>query len=124
MQFWRPTLVLATSAVFALAPIAGCGGAGSAYNPGGTLPPIRTTTTLPPSETTLAPYFEVYRLKAGENLGTVAHVYNVPIDVLIEFNRETLGENPSNLPIGTEIIIPPHRYVDTLPPTTSTTIPT
>lgn len=122
MPVSRSILILVASAAFALAPVVGCSGTEAAYDPGGTLPPIRTTTTLGPTDTTLLPFYEVYKLKAGENLGTVANRYNVPINELIAANKDVLGANPSNVPVGTELLIPPHRYIETLPPTT-TTIP-
>lgn len=120
----RPLLVLAASAAFALGPIVSCGGPEVAYNPGGTLPPIRTTTSLSGADTTSSPYFLHYKLKRGENLGMVAKAFKIPLEVLIEYNRETIGDKPSNLAIGTEIVIPPNRYLESLPPPTSTTTTT
>lgn len=108
-------------ALMALGVVA-CSGEESAINPSGTLPPIRTTTTLASSETTLQPYFLHYRLQAGETLGDVARAYNVPLSVLIEYNKDQLPDDESNLPIGFEIVIPPHRWIESLP-TTPTSAP-
>lgn len=100
-----------------------CGNPDAAANPGGTLPPIRTTTTLASSQTTFEPYFLHYRLQAGETLRDVAQAYEVPLDVLIEYNKDRLPKNPNNLPIGFEVVIPPHRWIESLPPTTTTEAP-
>lgn len=102
--------------------IVACAGEDEITNPGGTLPPIRTTTTLASSQTTLDPYFEHYRLKPGDDLGAVARAFNVPLDVLIEYNADRLPDDRSKLPVGFEIVIPPHRWIEALP-TTPTTAP-
>lgn len=119
----RSSLVPLVCTVLAVLPAVACDNGEYATNPGGTLPPIRTTTTLSSTETTLTPYFLHYKLKAGDNLGAVAAAFEVPLDVLIEFNKDTLGANPSNLPIGTVIVIPPHRWIDELPTTSTTAAP-
>ncbi len=115
----RTRLLPALTALLVVYPAASCANSEDITNPGGTLPPIHTTTTLAASQTTIDPYFEHYKLKAGDSMGSVAKAFNVPLDVLIEYNKDRLGNNASNLPIGTEIIIPPHRWIEELPTTTT-----
>lgn len=119
-RFSPPLLSAVASVVLITVGVVACTGDDEISNPGGTLPPIRTTTTLAASQTTLEPYFLHYRLKPGDDLGSVARAYNVPLDILKEYNKDRLPADPSNLPIGFEVVIPPHRWIESLPtaPTT------
>lgn len=81
-----------------------------------TLPPIKTTTTLPPTSSPDDPYYEHYTVKPGDNLALIARSFNVPLSVLIEANKDRFRDK-NNVPVGTEIVIPPHRIIDKLPTT-------
>lgn len=51
-----------------------------------------------------------YTVKAGDNLSNVAkQFYNSPSkwELIYQANRQTIGENPGNLKVGMELLIPP-----------------
>ncbi len=107
-----------TASVLAVLVAVACGEARNGAT--GTLPPIRTTTTLPASATTAQPYFLHYRLQRGETVAVVANAFGVPVQAVVEYNKDRLGDNPNKVGVGTEIVIPPQRYIDSMTTAPST----
>jgi LysM repeat protein len=90
-----------------------CGGSGDETYV--TLPPMRTTTTLPATTTSLDDTRIFYTVKRGESLSIIAESFGVPLPALIELNGIT---NPNSVPAGLTIEIPTGvRLVDQLPTT-------
>lgn len=89
-----------------------------------TLPPIRTTTTIPPS-TTLPPDLrrKFYEVKAGDNLSEIARSFGVPASEIVKLNG--LANGGQVLQIGQVLEIPQDVVlVEELPEAPSTTTTT
>jgi len=85
----------------------------------GALPPIRTTSTSSTSTTLFDATIQLYTVKRGENLSLIARSFEVPLDFLIEANKDQI-DDPQNVQPGVTLKIPPYRIVDELPTTTTT----
>ena len=84
-------------------------------------PPTATPTitlTPPPSETPTPEGPKTYIVESGDTLFSIAEEFGVSIDQLLAYNPEIT--DPNNIPIGSQIIIPP---VDA-PLPTGTALPT
>ena len=105
-----------------LVTLASCAdGGGSALD---TLPPIRTTSTLPPT-TTVPPDLRriFYEVQPGDNLSDIARSYGVPREEIVSLNN--LPDGGQTIQIGQVIEIPNDMRLDReLPQTSSTTTAT
>lgn len=81
-----------------------------------TLPPIRTTTTSTTTTVLEDQFTRLYTVKAGDNLSRIAASFDVPLTFLIEANEDII-DDPSNVPPGLTLKIPPFVIVDELPTT-------
>jgi LysM repeat protein len=79
-----------------------------------TLPPIRTTTTSSTTTTLVDDRVRLYTVKKGENLSLIARSFDVPLEFLIEANRDQISD-PNNVPPGVTLKIPPFVIFDELP---------
>lgn len=110
-------LVLIPTCALLAAGVAGCGSPGDAALD--SLPPIRTTTSTSSTTTTINTDRIFYTVKPGENLNLIASSFEVPLQALIDLNRDVIS-NPDNVPAGVTLEIPTGiREVDELPTTTS-----
>lgn len=87
-----------------------------------TLPPIRTTTTTTTTTIPLDERIKLYVVKEGENLSMIANAFEVPLDTLIDYNADKIGD-PNNVQPGTTLEIPPFILFDELPTPSSTSEP-
>lgn len=126
MKFKSSALVFAAFGVGPLLLAAGCGdssgdGAGSLLTPIQpssyvTIEPATTTTTttIPAGAEfgagEISPVEQTYIVKAGDSLSKIAELYDISVEVLINYNGWTDGTNHLLLP-GDEILIPPNTPV-------------
>lgn len=97
-----------------------CGsGGGDAFD---TLPPILTTTTTTTTTVPIDERIKLYVVKEGENLSMIANAFEVPLDTLIGYNSDVIGD-PNNVQPGTTLEIPPFLLFDELPTPSSTSEP-
>ncbi len=73
-----------------------------------TATPAPPTDTPEPSPTPTRSGAVIYTVQEGDNLFSIAEAFEVDILVLIEFNRERLGLDPTNpiIRVGDELLIP------------------
>jgi LysM repeat protein len=83
--------------------------------------PIRAGQTLiiplRPDDPVLSIPWEIYRVKRGDTLGSIASAFNTTVDTLITLNRLT---NPNTLSIGVELRVPRAVVPDDAPILTPT----
>jgi LysM repeat protein len=99
-------LVVAALALFFLPALLGVGGPGdglSGASPTPTTAPVATSTAAPTARP--APTPQVYVVQSGDTMSRIANRFGVPLDALIEANRETIP-NPDRLNIGDQLVIP------------------
>lgn len=88
-----------------------------------TLPPIRTTSTIATTSTTINTDRIFYTVKRGDNLNLIASSFEVPLQALIDLNRSVVSD-PDNVPAGVTLEIPTGiQLVDELPTPESTEEP-
>ena len=116
-----PVAGAAAALVVGALAIGGCGGdEGSALD---TLPPIRTTTSTTSTTVAVDERIRLYVVKEGENLSMIARAFEVPLDTLIDYNADEIGD-PNTVQPGTTLEIPPVILFDELPtPSSSTSEP-
>jgi LysM repeat protein len=114
-------LAVLPAAVLVVAAGAACGASdGSAVE---TLPPIRTTSTISTTSTTINTDRIFYTVKRGDNLNLIASSFEVPLQALIDLNRSVISD-PDNVPAGVTLEIPTGiQLVDELPTPQTTTEP-
>ena len=101
-------LALAAIGVFFLPGLLGIGTPGN--NTGGRSSPgpssvVGPSVSAAPS-VAAAPTPQIYTVRAGDMMSTIATRFGIPLDVLIEANRENIPD-PDKLQIGDQVIIPP-----------------
>jgi len=88
-----------------------------------TLPPIRTTSTSSTTPTTINTNRIFYTVKRGENLNLIANSFGVPLQALVDLNRNIISD-PDNVPAGVTLEVPTGvQLVDELPTTIASTAP-
>lgn len=113
--------MLPTAAVgVALLAVAGCSGDDTSALE--TLPPIRTTTTVPTTTVPVDDRIRLYTVKSGDNLSRIAAAFEVPRQFLIDANSDKF-DDPNNVQPGVVLEIPPYVVVEELPSPTTTTGP-
>lgn len=100
-------LVIAAVALFILPTLLGIGnppdsGARSTATAAATA--VASGTPAPPTPTP-GPTQQVYLVQAGDTMSRIANRFGVPLQTLIDANRETIP-NPDVLQIGQEVLIP------------------
>jgi LysM repeat protein len=117
MRRWELALV-AVAAVGSAAVVAACSDEG----PGSgapTLPPIRTTSTLPPSTTlNLVNQNRFYEVQQGDNLTRIASRFGVTVEEIMTKNGI---ENPDAIAVGQVLELPENAVLETT--TTSASLP-
>ncbi len=113
-----PTRLIVLPTVALLGLVAACGTSSSSVLD--TLPPIRTTTSLATTTSTIDPRERVYIVQPGDNVNEIAKAYQVTAQGIIQLNR--LNADGEIQP-GQELRIPNVRVDVTLPAPPSTEEP-
>ena len=95
-------LVVAALALFFLPALFGVGGDGE---PTATPSPTAVATPTPEPTPPPAPTPQVYVIKEGDTLSSVARAFGLTLDALLEANKDTI-EDADRIVVGDEIIIP------------------
>ncbi len=101
-------VVIAAVALFFLPAILGIGNApGPTATPTATVAPSGATSSDVPIEPTAVPgpTMQVYIVQAGDTMSRIANQFGVPLQTLIDANKEAIPD-PNSLQIGQEVIIP------------------
>ncbi|CAB4857267.1 unannotated protein [freshwater metagenome] len=114
---YRARLALVIGLVSSAALVAACSSDSSAND---TLPPISTTstTTTMPATTTTIP--QVYVVRKGDSLFSIAKKFGISAADLAAFNNIT---DPDKIQAGQKLNLPQQGETVTLPPTTAPTTP-
>jgi hypothetical protein len=98
-------LALAAAVLFALPGLLGFGNPGSNPSPSTAPRPSPTVAVSLAPTPVPAPTQQVYIVQSGDTMSRIANRFDIPLDVLIAANEETIP-NPDQLAIGDEVIIP------------------
>jgi len=101
-------VVIAAVALFFLPALLGIGNPpGATATPTSTALPSGAASSEVPIEPTAepGPTMQVYLVQAGDTMSRIANQFGVPLQALIDANKEAIP-NPDSLAIGQEVIIP------------------
>ena len=97
-------LALAAAVLFALPGLLGFGGPSAATAATPTMP-VATELITPAPTPVPQPTDQIYVVKSGDTMSSIAGRFGIPLEELIAANAETLP-NPDKLQIGDELVIP------------------
>jgi LysM repeat protein len=72
------------------------------------------STTVARAQTTT---YITYTVKQGDTLGKIAKQYCTTWDAIYNINKQTIGDNPNVIEVGTVLIVPANCNSSTIPPT-------